>query len=60
MEFDIADPPQLWNIPFFFLMKASLTGAVEYDFVHLVTAWPRPNIPVLKQSLKLVFFCSES
>ena len=23
------------------------TGAVEYDFVHLVTAWPRPNIPVL-------------
>lgn len=23
------------------------TGAVLYDLVHLVTAWPRPNIPVL-------------
>ena len=61
MEFDIADPPPNYGIfHFFFLMKASLTGAVEYDFVHLVTAWPRPNIPVLKQSLKLAFFCSES
>ena len=27
--------------------KIGVTGAVEYDFVHLVTAWPSPNIPVL-------------
>ena len=30
---------------------ASVTGAVEYDFVHLVTAWPRPNIPVLVKNI---------
>ena len=30
-----------------FFLRFVVTGAVEYDFVHLVTAWPRPNIPVL-------------
>ena len=31
--------------------KFGVTGAVEYDFVHLVTAWPRPNIPVLDKNI---------